>query len=78
MRAHPPFAAVSDLPPGLDSCILQGAARLAARIKDAWAACGHPVTVTVESLGSGMGWGIRMPDLVNGLPRNRSTRSAGD
>jgi hypothetical protein len=73
MRVHPPFATRTDLPGGPDACSLQGAARIAARIKDAWAECGHAVAPAIEPIGNGMGWAVRLPDLVNGLPTQQAT-----
>lgn len=49
----------------------EGAQKLAARIRAAWAAAGHDVPVVVLETNPGHPetlWCVRMPTLINGLP----------
>ena len=49
-----------------------GAQILAATIRQAWAAAGHDVRADVVPLQAGnqhTSWAVRMPTLVNGLPK---------
>lgn len=67
---HPPFVASADKTIG-DTCTHIGAQRLAARIRDAWARCGHDVPVEVLPVYPGnptSTWTVRMPTLIGGLP----------
>ena len=67
---HPPFKP-GPVKGATDFCTLAGAQRLAALIRDAWAACGHDVLVEIEPSMLGYKlttYAIRLPALVNGLP----------
>lgn len=57
---------------GMDYCTQYGAQRLAAIIEAAWTRAGHTVRCEVAPLHPHLPdttWTVRMPTLVNGLPR---------
>ena len=64
---HPPFIAAPKLT-AIDALSRNGAQALAERITAAWAACGHTITPEIEQLPAGLGWAVRIPQLIGGLP----------
>ena len=68
---HPPFNAEAAARPQRQWDTMEGAQRLAARIRAAWKAAGHDVPVVVLETVPGHPdtlYCVRMPTLVNGLP----------
>lgn len=70
---HPPFFSGTGEGPKLDYMTKEGAHVLAAMIRTAWASAGHHVEpVVVQAVRGRDGrpvFGVRMPELVNGLVR---------
>lgn len=72
---HPPFVGQTERS-GSDYLDEDGAYRLAALIRAAWASVGHDVECRIVQVikgqssakASGSVWAVRMPSLVNGLP----------
>lgn len=69
---HPPFRSGPAM--GGEFSTKEGAERLANIIRQAWARAGHDVSVSVEQSGSPLldkkaFYVVRMPTLLNGLPR---------
>lgn len=69
---HPPFRGGPAL--GGDFLTKEGAQRLADMIRFAWAKAGHDISVSVEPSGQALleknqFYVVRMPTLLNGLPR---------
>jgi len=69
---HPPFRGGPAM--GGDFLTKEGAQRLANMIRAAWAKAGHDISVSVEPSGQALLeakqiYAVRMPTLLNGLPR---------
>lgn len=69
---HPPFRGGPAL--GGEYLTKEGAQRLANMIRVAWAKAGHDISVSVEPSGHALLeakqiYAVRMPTLLNGLPR---------
>lgn len=72
MTRHPPFC--GGPAGGGDFSTKEGAEKLAAMIRAAWAQAGHEVEVELVPSGAAILdakqiWAVRMPSLHNGLPR---------
>lgn len=68
---HPPFSTGADAVSGANVSSHAGAQKLAARIAAAWQRVGvevAPELVHVSNRGEGF-WAVRLPQLVNGMPR---------
>jgi hypothetical protein len=71
---HPPFNGYAAPRPQREWDTKDGAHRLAAIIRGAWADVGHDVPVVIVETNPGhpeTHYSVRMPTLVNGLPAGR-------